>query len=69
MADANNVIADDAPKRYLAVRKKGLTKHGILYWVVRRISLAGVPFIGGVPLPEVDQADPEIGLPVELREG
>jgi hypothetical protein len=69
MADANNVIDDAAPKRYLAVRKKGLTKSGILYWVFRRIHLSGVPYIGGEKLPEVDQDDPNIGLPAELREG
>jgi hypothetical protein len=69
MADANNVIDDTAPKRYLAARKKGLTKLGILYWVFRRIHLGGVPYVGAEKLPEVDQDDPDIGLPAELREG
>ncbi len=55
-------------KHYQKHRKKGLTKHGLLYWLVQRITMAGVPFMGGPKLPEVDVDDPEIGLPDYLEE-
>lgn len=67
MANAEKVIEDGGIARYLRERKKGLTKRGILYWVVQRIQMAGVPFLGGVKLPEVDVDDEEIGLPPELE--
>lgn len=51
---------------YLRTRKKGLKKTGLLYWLVSRISAAGIPYIGGAPLPEVDADDPEVGLPKYL---
>lgn len=68
MADGNTV-SPESLKRYQATRKKGLTKTGILFWVVQRIQLAGAPFVGGAKLPEVDVDDKEIGLPECLREG
>lgn len=62
MADpVDGVVRDASVKSYLATNKEGLTRHGVLYWVVRRIQLAGVPFLGAAPLPEVDQNDREIG--------
>lgn len=67
MADEKGVINTSVP--YLKSRKKGLTKNGILWWVVSRMKLGGVPFMGGPKLPDVDESDPEIGLPEELREG
>ena len=64
MADAEGVVRDYGLKKYLATRKGGLTKAGIRYWLVNRIGAKGhVVFGGGGPLPEVDQNDPEIGLP------
>jgi hypothetical protein len=67
MADADGVIGKEGLQRYQKTRKKGLTKHGILYWIVQRVQLAGVPMAGGLPLPEVDDSDKEIGLPSFLE--
>jgi len=63
MADEAGVIGPESTERYLATRKRGIPRRGILYWVVQRIQFAGVPVVGGDPLPEVDVDDPEIGLP------
>lgn len=69
MANAQKVINDEGVSRYLRERKKhGLKKTGILYWVVQRIQMGGVPFIGEEKLPQVND-DPEIGLPEELEVG
>ncbi|MDA4131846.1 MAG: hypothetical protein OK454_01795 [Thaumarchaeota archaeon] len=69
MAEGNEVT-NDGVKKYLAMRKKnGLTKRGILFWVVSRIQFGGVPMIGGLKLPEVDVTDKEIGLPMEFETG
>lgn len=65
----SGLITPENVDAYLGRRKKGLSKRGILYWAVERIQFAGVPFFGGSPLPSVDVADPEIGLPAELEEG
>lgn len=69
MATPEGVVNDEGVKLYLATRKKGLKKSGILYWLVQRIQMANVRFFGGSPLPEVDDSDPEIGLPENLAEG
>jgi TusA-related sulfurtransferase len=66
MADVNNVITVEATKHYLATNKRGITKTGIVYWVIQRMQLAGVPFMGGQPMPEVDVDDPAIGLPQSI---
>jgi hypothetical protein len=68
MADADGVISPEGIDRYRASRKKGLTKNGLMYWIVKRIQFGNVPFVGGHPLPDVLD-DPEIGLPEKLREG
>jgi hypothetical protein len=66
----NNTVTNGAVKKYLTTRKRyGLTKRGILFWVVSRIQFGGVPFIGGSKLPMVDVNDKEIGLPVEFETG
>ena len=52
---------------YHARRKKGLTKKGILYWAVSRITLGKVPFMGDTPLPPVDLQDKRIALPAYLE--
>lgn len=54
-------IDEQAVKGYLARHKDGLTKRGIWYWVVERQVFKGVPFFGGLPLPEVDIDEPGIG--------
>lgn len=70
MADDKKLINSDGVSRYLRERKKfGLKKSGVLYWVVERIQMAGVPFLGGEKLPEVNDDDPEIGLPEEFEVG
>lgn len=69
MADENNVVGEGAVKRYLVDRPRhGLTKTGLRYWLIERIQFGGVKFFGGPKFPDVED-DPEIGLPVELREG
>lgn len=70
MADAEGTIDDDTVLRYIKERSEtqgGLTKDGIFYWVVQRLTWGGKPFLGGPVLPEVDDEDPEIGLPEALR--
>lgn len=52
---------------YRRERKKGLTTSGILYWIVQRLGMAGVPFLGGKALPKVDEADDRISLPTFLE--
>jgi len=69
MADGNGTIDDVTLAQYKKTRKRGLTKTGILYWVVSRIQFGGVPVVGNAKLPEVDDEDPEIGLPPFLEEG
>lgn len=64
----DGVVDDVGLDRYRKNRKRGLTKTGILYWVVSRMQMGGVPFIGGPKLPTVHD-DPEIGLPAELEAG
>lgn len=58
-------IDDAGVKTYLKQRRGGLTKLGVLYWLVDRIMFGGQPFIGGKKLPEVSD-DPAIGLPKHL---
>jgi hypothetical protein len=70
LADENGVIGGDKDSinKYLATRKKGLKKTGILYWAAQRIGMAHVKILNSDgPLPEVDESDPEIGLPDTLR--
>jgi hypothetical protein len=54
-------------KRYLAARPRGLTRSGIYYWLVQRASALAGTVLGGKPLPLVDDADPEIGLPNHIE--
>jgi len=69
MATTDNEVNKQSVSDYLSRRKRGLTKTGILYWLVSRIQLGGTPFIGGPKAPSVDVDDPAVGLPVELRKG
>ena len=42
--------------------RDGLTKSGILHWLVGRYQFGGVPFLGtGLKLPDVDLAEEGIG--------
>ena len=65
--DRQPIEPEDAD-RYLATRKKGFTKMGLLYYLISRMSMGGVPFLGGPKLPSVNVDDEEIGLPNYLRE-
>lgn len=47
-------IDETALDRYAREHKDGLTKPGILYWLVQRYQFGGVPFVGGPKLPDVD---------------
>ena len=46
---------------YLKRHKDGLTKRGLLYWMMERMVYGGVPFIGGPKLPAVDVNEEGIG--------
>lgn len=61
-ADGKTIDAG-AIDRYLARYKAdGLTRSGILHWLVGRYQFGGVPFMGSGPkLPEVDMAEEGIG--------
>jgi hypothetical protein len=59
IAGEKKCIDNEAIDRYRETRRKGLTANGILYWIVQRIQMAGVPFIGGEKLPDVKD-DPEV---------
>lgn len=63
----DGVVTVEAMKKYSATRRKGITKHGMLYWLVARVQFAGVKPVGGLPIPNIPD-DEEIGLPEELRE-
>lgn len=69
MANPQGVIDTPGVERYLATRKQGLKKNGVLYWCISRIQMGGVPFVGGPKMPVVNEDDPEIGLPPELEHG
>lgn len=69
MRDETGTVTPETTKRYLQTRKKGLKKTGLLYYIVQRIQLGGVAFLGGPKMPEVDVDDQEIGLPKELADG
>lgn len=56
-------VSSEGVKAYLERhRRKGLTKSGVLYWVVQRLQFGGVPLLGGPELPEVEEDD-GVGLP------
>lgn len=61
------VINQQAIDKYKGLRRKGLTRNGLLYWLLQRIQFGGVPFIGDEKLPNVNVGDPEIGLPEYLK--
>ncbi len=54
-------------EQYKKARKKGLTRTGLAYWLVSRLGLGGVPFVGGPVLPDVDVEDKRVSLPVFLE--
>lgn len=62
-------ISDQSMKKYLKIRRKGITARGVLYWVFSRYVHGKVPILGEGVLPEVDEHDQAIGLPPELAEG
>lgn len=67
MADEQSYIGEGAVRAYLERRgRKGLSKEGILYWLLSRIQLGGVPLVGGPSMPEVEE-DEGVGLPEWLR--
>lgn len=61
-------LGDESVAAYLKARRKGLTKGGILYWIVQRFGLGSVPFFGGGPLPEVKVNDKRVSLPAFLED-
>lgn len=66
MAGPDNVIAPESVDRYKRTRKRGIDpRSGITYWIVARIAFAGKPFLGGPPIPDLED-DEAIGLPDDL---
>jgi hypothetical protein len=61
-------ITVEGTEKYWKLRKRGLTKKGVHYWLVQRVQFGHVPMLGGPPLPKVDENDPEINLPKDLAE-
>ncbi len=61
MAGPDGRIED--PKPYFRANPHGITKDGARYWLLTRMLWASKRIIGGPPLPEVDEDDPEIGRP------
>lgn len=56
LAGPENRIDGDRTLLYLKKHRSGLTRNGVLYWVIQRISLSNAPMIGGPPLPDVDMS-------------
>ncbi len=63
----NGVIDQMAITKYMATRKRGLTRTGLVYWIMQRVQFAGT-LLGKQPLPEVNWEDPAIDLPDWLKE-
>lgn len=64
MVNEKGEITPDGLEKYKKTVKGGLTLGGLRYWVLNRIGAKGhFMFGGGGPLPEVDEKDPEIGMP------
>jgi hypothetical protein len=61
-------IGPEEVDAYLAKRKKGLTKPGIIYWLISRLQFGGVPYLGDRPLPKVNIDCDRIALPTFLEE-
>jgi len=69
MQGSAKIVGKEEVAAYLASRKRGLNRGGILYWIISRIAMANVPFVGGPALPNVDVDDQAIGLPSYLQSG
>lgn len=65
LANPSREITAESAKHYEEQRRGGFTRRGIVKWTVERIAFAGVPFLGGRPIPEVED-DAAIGLPAKL---
>jgi hypothetical protein len=68
MANGSQIIGVEQALHYFKTRKKGLSKRGVLYWVIGRMQLGDTPYFGEGKLPDVKD-DPGIGLPKELNVG
>lgn len=60
MPNADNVVTPESIDHYLKTRRDGLTRQGIVYWLISRYQMGGVPFIGGPKIPEVNDDEPGI---------
>ena len=58
--------SETAVKVYLKERRAGLTRAGILYWLLGRAQLGGTIMGSGPRLPLIDEYEPGVGLPEEL---
>lgn len=67
LSEDGKTIGPEELDAYLAKRKRGLNKAGLLYWLVSRMTHGGVPYIGGPVMPEVKADDERISLPVFLE--
>jgi hypothetical protein len=61
------IIGPEEIDAYWERRCRGLTRTGILEWLVQRASMAGVPYIGGRQIPKVDIDDAAVDLPEFLK--
>jgi len=58
-ADETGKINDETLARYKRDRKDGLTRSGLIYWLLSRLQLGGTPF-GQDKLPEVNDDEPGV---------
>lgn len=63
----NETIDKNAVEAYCAVRSGGLTPKGVVYWGLQRLGPFAETPLGYKRPPDVDETDPEIGLPEYLR--
>lgn len=61
-SDDGETIDVDAWRAYQSDNPQGMTRDGLIYWGVERYQFAGMPFVGGKPLPKVDLDDPRISV-------
>jgi hypothetical protein len=67
MADDDGVVTPESYERYLKRRRRGITRRGMLFWVVQRCQFGDVPIVGERSMPLIPE-DQAIGLPAYLRE-
>lgn len=68
LAGSDGHVTPERQEQYKAKHgRRRFTMDAVMYWIFARIQMAGVPFVGGTPLPSVKVDDPAIGLPDFLK--